>query len=225
MTKPVIFLGESLQIAELRETCDLLGMSIAGIIDDDFYGNTKEFDGIPYIGSELNVDWESLKKDHDFFITVNPIPNVPRNVAKRKNFIRIIDQYDLPCVNIIDPECRISPRAHLGKGIYVGYSAYIALHAQIGDHCQIHFNSGVMHNTVFGRNSVLQRASMTTAHVTVGENVYIAPGAKIMQWHSQVGSDSFVQSGVMVFRDVEPGEVVGITGRKIYPVIADFAEE
>lgn len=222
MKKPVIFLGESQQIIEIRETCDIMGLQVAGIIDDDYYGNTTDFDGIPYIGSERTADWSALKRDYDFFIPINPVPTLTRNVSKRKNFIQLVDQHDLPCVNIVDPNTRISPRSQLGKGIYVAYSAYIAPHVTIGDHCQIHFNVGIMHNVVIGRNTMLNRISGVMSNITIGDNVYLGGWAKLMKQHSHIGSDSFIHPGVMVHRDVEPGETVNITGRKIYSMLADL---
>lgn len=223
--KSVVFLGQSVQILEIRETCDLLDIKVAGIIDDDYYGNTNDFDGIPYIGSEKTVNWEDLKTQYDFFIPIIPVPNVPRNIEKRKNFIKIVDEENLPCINIIDPGCRISPRAKLGKDIYVAYNAYIAPNVYIGDHCQIHFACGVMHDCVLGRNAILNRAASMTSSVTIGENVYIAPFAKILRMNGNIGSDSCIHAGAMVFRDIAPGEIVNITSKKIYSTIADMPKD
>lgn len=222
MQKPVIFLGESLQILEIRETCDIMGLEVAGIIDDDYYGNTEYFDGIPYIGSEHTADWQALRQDYDFFIPINPVPSVTRNVQKRKNFIQLVDRHDLPCVNIIDPYTRISPRSQLGQGIYIGYSVYVAPNVTIGDHCQLHWNVGIMHDVTIGRNTMLNRISGVMSNVTIGENVYVGAFAKLLKQHSHIGSDSFIHPGVMVHRDVEPGETVNITGRKIYSMLADL---
>lgn len=224
-TKPIVFLGSSDQIIEMKETCDLLGLKVAGIIDDDYYGNTTDLNGIPYIGGETTVDWTSLRLDHDFFIPVNPIPNIPRNVAKRRQMIDLVERLHLPCVNIIDPQSRVSPSAKLGKGIFVGYSAYVAYQADIADHCQVHYNAAVAHNVVMGKNTILQRAGVITSDVTTGENVYIGLCARVLLTGSTVGADACIVSGVLVFRDVEPGEMVNISGRKIYPVIADLPPE
>lgn len=224
MPRSLIFLGSSEQIIEIKETCDLIGIDVAGIIDSDYYGNTDNFDGIPYIGSEHTADWAALKTEYDFFIAVAAVPHVPRNIEKRKNLIKLVNDLDLPCANVIDPQCRISPRAQLGKGIFVAYGAYISPNTQIGDHCQIHCNGAVMHDSVLGQNTILQRAASIISNVRVGENVYIAPFARLLKTHSTVGDDSVIKLGVMVFRDIEPGEVVGITGRKIYSMITDTPE-
>ena len=59
MTKPLIFLGSSNQITiQLVDVCESLNITIAGIIDSDYFGNTDSLDGIPYIGSELDFDFD-----------------------------------------------------------------------------------------------------------------------------------------------------------------------
>lgn len=221
MSKPIIFLGSTQQILEIEETCDLLGLDVAGIIDDDYYGNTLDFEGIPYIGSEKTVDWQRLKKDHDFLVPVNPVPGFTRNIAKRKNFIKLVDEYGLPCANVIDPNSRVSRRAHLGQGIYVAYNAYIASNTVIGDHCQIHYTAGIMHDCILGRNTVMNRASALISSVTVGENTYFAPFSRVLKIGARIGNDSCIHPGVMVFRDVNPNETVTITSKKIYSMIVD----
>lgn len=225
MTKPIIFLGGSQQVLEIHETCELLGLVVAGIIDDDYFGNTEHFEGIPYIGSEKTADWDSLKEKFDFFVTVNPVPGSDRNIFKRKNFINLVDRFDLPCVNIVDPDSRISPRTHMGAGIYVGYHVQIAPKCIIGDHCQIHSIAAIMHDVQIGRNSIINRAASVISNINIGDNVYVAPWAKLAKSHINIGSDSVIKTGVMVFRDTNQGEIVSAGSRKIYSMIADLPED
>lgn len=224
MTKPILFLGESRQISDLLDTCHLLKLEVAGIIDQDFYGNTEAVDGIPFVGSENDVDWQQLKKDYDFFISINPVPGVPRNVEKRKRFINLVDQHGLTCANILDPQSRISSRAKLGQGIFVGFGACISPHVEVGDHCQLHYLAGVMHDCVLGRNVIVNRAAGVVSWVTIGNNVYLAPFSRILHAKT-IGDDSVINSGVLVFRDVEPGETVRITGRKVFGSVADLGKD
>lgn len=225
MSRPIIFLGESQQIGEIKETCDLLNMPVEGVIDDDYFGNTESIDGIPVIGSELTMDLKTLARDHDFFITVNALPSVPRNVQKRKKFVDLVNALDLPCANIVDPQARVSPRAVLGKGIFIGFTVQISMGCYIGDHCQIHTFCGMAHDTRLGTNVILQRACMITSSVDIKDHVYLAPGCKILQPKSTIGSNSFIHSGMLVFRDVAPDEIVRITGRKIYSTLAEIPEK
>lgn len=223
--KPLIFLGGSYQIVEIREVCDLLGIPISGIIDADYYGNTNQFDGIPYIDGEDTANWVKLKDQFNFFIGINPVPNYPRNVVKRKKMLEIVNQFDLPCINIIDPQCRISPRAQLGQGIFVAYNAYIGPNAVIGDHCQIHCLASVAHDVKMSQNTTLQRGAVITGNVTVGLNSYIGMSTRILKPDSTLGDDCVISSGMIVFRDVGVGEKVTITSKKIYSMIADFEQE
>ena len=158
MSKPLIFLGSSNQIEyQYRDLCERSGISIAGIIDDDYFGNTTDYEGIPYIESEVTADFKKLKEDYDFFIGVNFIPDIPRNVQKKLKFMSIVDQHDLNCVNLIDPECRIGRNVILGQGLCIGYVSVIENNVTIGDHSQVNTFSYVAHNTVIGRNCTIQR--------------------------------------------------------------------
>lgn len=225
MSKPIIFLGESHQISDIKDTCELMDRTVMGIIDDDYYGNTDVIEGLPVIGSEKQADWNKLARDYDFFVTVNGLPSISRNCQKRKNFIDIIKTFDLPCANIVDPQVRISPSAVLGQGIFMGYITQVGPRCVIGDHCQIHTFCGMAHDTKLGTNVILQRACMLTSLVTLEDNAYLAPGCKVLRSNITIGANSFVHSGMLVFRDVEPGEVVKITGKKMYSTLAEITEE
>lgn len=227
MTRPIIFLGSSLQLYDFFEVCERTGRIPYGIIDKFYYGNTESFDGVPYIGAEDSVDFDSLKKDYDFFIGVNPLPPpyLPINRERKQMFMDLVDRYDLPCVNLIDPQSKVHKSAKLGKGIFVGYAVAIGGGTEIGDHTQICGAVGVGHDSKIGRNVVLQRASMILSLTQVGDNVYVGMGAKCIKPQGMnIGADSFIHPTVTVMRDVEPNEVISLTGRnpkKIYDTIVD----
>lgn len=225
--RPIIFLGSSQQIWEFLEVCDRTGQVPVGIIDKDYYGNTASIEGIPYIGAEDAVDFNELKKDHDFFIGVSylPLPFPERNKERRSMFIDIVDQYNLPCANIIDPDTRVYRGATLGKGIFMAYTAVVGAYASIGDHTQLAGASGVGHHTTVGKNVIFQRQSGVISHATVGDNAYFCIGARCLKHYGMtIGANSLIHPGVIVMRDIEPGEVVSLTGRnpkKIYNTVVD----
>lgn len=214
MTRPVIFLGSSDTISIYADVCIDQDIPIAGIVDSDYFGNIQEIDGIPYIGSEKNFDFAQASASHDFFIGVNPIPDIPRNVAKRQMFISLIKQHDLPCRNLIETQSRLSRYNVLGKGIFIGYCASVQSHVTIKDHCQIFALSAVAHHSVLEENVTVQRMVMLTSHCHVGRNAYIGMCSKLLKSPSmEIGENSFVHPGITVMRDVEPNEIVSLTGR------------
>lgn len=223
MTKPLIFLGHSLQVLDFVDLCDRLGITIAGIIDSDYYTNTNEKDGIPIIGSELTANFNSLKETYDFFIGVNPVPTVSRNINKRLHYIDIVDQYKLPCANLIDPDTRVNSRAVLGKGIYIGAYSVIGPYVVIKDHVQVCPTVGIGHHAVIGQNVILQRRSTVISTADIGDNTYVGLSAKLLKPDNmKVGKNSLIHPGVTVMRDIADNEVVSLTGkntRKIYDTV------
>lgn len=224
--RPIIFLGSSQQIWEFLEVCDRTGQVPVGIIDKDYYGNTASIEGIPYIGAEDDMDFDELKKDHDFFVGISylPPPYPSRNKERRQMFIDIVDQFDLPCANLIDPDSRVYRGAKLGKGIFMAYTSVVGAYAQIGDHAQLLGASGIGHHTVVGRNVIFQRQSGIIANSKVGDNVYFCIGARCLKPFGTVGSDSLIHPGVTVMRDIDVGETISLTGRnnkKIYGTMVE----
>lgn len=84
MTRPLIFLGSSENILGFADLCWDQDIPIAGIIDKDYYLNTADIDGIPYIGAEDTADFADLAREHDFFVSITSIPDYDRNVSKRQ---------------------------------------------------------------------------------------------------------------------------------------------
>lgn len=222
-TRPIIFLGSSDTISIFADVCWDQSIPIAGIIDSDYYGNTDSIDGISYIGNEHTADFDELKKTHDFFIGVNPIPGIERNIRKRQMFIDLIKEHDLPCANLIERQSRVGKLTTLGKGVFIGYCASIHSHVTIGDFCQVYALSAVAHHSVLGENVVVQRMVMVTSHSTVGNNAYIGMCSKLLKSPTMtIGENSFIHPGITVMRDVEPNEIVSLTGRnsrKIYDTV------
>ena len=222
MNKPIIFLGSGQQITELAEVCDLAGQSVAGIIDSDYYGNTADYQGIPYIGREDDFNFSDARDKYDFFVGSSPVAGMPRTVQRRRQFVDLVDQLNLPCANIIDPQCRISPKAKLGKGVYIGYLCWVSYHVVINDHCIMHSFSGLGHGCVVGKNTTFQRTVGAGSNVTFGENVIALMGSRFLKFPSMsVGNNAIIYPGIQCFRDVADEEIVKISTKKIYSGLVD----
>ncbi|MEN9519987.1 MAG: hypothetical protein RLZZ381_2575 [Cyanobacteriota bacterium] len=102
----------------------------------------------------------------------------------------------------------IHPGAQIGKGVFIdhGMGVVIGETAIIGDYCLIY--QGV---TLGGTGKELGKR-----HPTLGENVVIGGGAKVLG-NIQIGNDVRIGAGSVVLRDVPSNcTVVGIPGRVIY---------
>ena len=50
--KPLIFIGSNAVMGKLLDICDEHGILVAGIIDNDYYGNQDSVNGVPVIDTE-----------------------------------------------------------------------------------------------------------------------------------------------------------------------------
>jgi serine O-acetyltransferase len=94
----------------------------------------------------------------------------------------------------------ISRDARIGSGLYIGHFGGIFVNAEVvvGDNCNI--SQGV----TLGRQNRGDREGCPT----IGNNVYIAPGAKIIG-RITVGDSAAVGANAVVVDDVAPGTTVG----------------
>ena len=229
----MIFLGCNDAIGIWKNVLVRQGMYPKGIVDSDYYGNTKRYAGIPVIGSEHNME-EVIEKyakfspddsgNHTlwhthFFIGTNWDPSLlngqeirDRNNAKRQRMIDIAEKYNLPMGSIIDPTAIVPNSVKLGKGVYIGAGAVIEPQVTVGDYTQIWYQSIVGHKTKIGRDCVLQRrAGLWGAHV--GDHVYMSIGAVYGGNYktSKIGNNAWIHPGIAVqTRDIAENETVTI---------------
>lgn len=121
------------------------------------------------------------------------IPFIPRLISHLARFLTGIE---------------IHPGAQVGKGVFIdhGMGVVVGETAIIGDYCLIY--QGV---TLGGTGKESGKR-----HPTLGENVVVGSGAKVLG-NIQVGNNVRIGAGSVVLRDV-PSDctVVGVPGRIIY---------
>ena len=101
----------------------------------------------------------------------------------------------------------ISYKTQIGPGLYIGHQGGIVINEQvvIGKNCNL------SQQVTIGVSRRGERAGVPT----IGDNVYIGPGAKIFG-QIQVGNDAAIGANCVVTRDVpDNGVVVGIPGKVI----------
>jgi serine O-acetyltransferase len=121
------------------------------------------------------------------------LPLIPRIISHLSRFLTGIE---------------IHPGAQLGRGVVIdhGMGVVIGETAVLGDYCLIY--QGV---TLGGTGK-----EMGKRHPTLGENVVVGAGAKVLG-NLQIGNNVRIGAGSVVLRDV-PSDctVVGIPGRIVY---------
>ncbi len=101
----------------------------------------------------------------------------------------------------------IHPGAKIGRGLFIdhGMGVVVGETAEIGDNCTIY------HGVTLGGTG----KDKGKRHPTIGDNVLISAGAKILG-PFKVGDNSKIGANAVVLREVEPNTtVVGVPGRSV----------
>jgi len=207
-----VFLGTNSNLLLYCETAEKAGMTIAGIVDSDYAGNTSYLHGLPVLGSELSDFLDVNKKNYLFFIATNwsPAEEHQRDFVKRLRLIDLVRQHNLQCANIIDPNAQVSRYATLGQGIYIGAVSNIEPDVVIEDFVQIYYGVGISHGSRIGTNSVIQRHAGLAA--IIGSNCYVGMWSKLYKQDMLVVKDgAIINPGLYVARDVAAGEYIKMT--------------
>jgi len=218
-SKPVIFLGTSDSMLKLVEVCEDHEIKIAGIIDDNYFGNTEIYYELPVIDSEKSfADPEKLKyyKDnYNFFCVVHWSPEhysfTIANREKRENFIKLINDNNLNCISLVDRFARTSRRSVIGKNVYIDANVCLEPLSKIGDFTSIYFGSIIGHHTTLGVNCLIQRQCIVVGHLTLKDQVYFGPGVRAMKNGATFEENSFVKGGIYIRRGTVKNEIVSMT--------------
>ena len=223
----MIFLGSNSALGIWVDVCKRAGITITGIVDSDYYGNTESIKGVPVIGSEKDMDavidlaqaklpGRTIWKDK-FFIATNWDPSrrdevTLRNNTKRQTFVDLAEQYNLPLGNIIDPLAVVPSDVKLGGGNYVGAGVVVEPEVKIGKHTQLWYQTIVGHGVEIGNDCVLQRRAGIWGG-NMGNHVYLSIGAIYGGNYedSFIGDNAWIHPGLAVAgRPIKEGETVTI---------------
>ena len=220
MYKPLIFLGSNSNIGLFVDTAEEMGMTVHGIIDDNYYGNTDSVNGVPFVGSEETTNFEQLRNDYLFFVSPSVIPINMLDRAKRLKMIALVEKHDLPLATLKSTNTFISKTAVIHPGAFIGYTACVGANAVMMPHSQLHGSAALPHDCVLGKNSVIERDAHVIGRTIIEENVHIGFGAALVKAEGpRVGANAVVHPRIMVLRDVDENEIVSLAGdnrRRIY---------
>ena len=217
--RPLIFLGSSASIDHFVQAARLADRPIAGILDDNYFGNKNEICRIPVIGSEQSWDFKNTCNQFDYFVGSSMLPINVIDRKKRFKMIDIVEQYNLNLATLIHPLSCIHPEVTIGAGSYIGFCASISNRVVIGKHCQLHVYAGISHDCEIGTNTCISHQVLIAGSNRVGNNVHIGMGAAVCKNNVVVGNDAVIHPRITVMRDIEENEIVHLGGtntRRIY---------
>jgi UDP-3-O-[3-hydroxymyristoyl] glucosamine N-acyltransferase len=218
-SRPLIFLGTNLAMLKLVEVCEDFAIPIAGIIDDNYFGNTETYCELPIIDTEQSFNdaekLEHYRNNYNFFCAVNWTPEIMsyavRNREKRQQFINLIKTHNLNCISLVDRTARVSRRSHVGRNVYLDAHVMVEPSCQIGNFTSAYYNTAIGHNNTIGENCVFQRQCIVMGNNVVGDNVYFGPTVRAMKYGATFSSGTFIHEGIYLRRGTVTDEVVSLT--------------
>lgn len=231
--KPLIFIGSSLGMLKHLDVCIDHNISVHGLIDQDYYGNTDSLHGVPVIDSEISFnDPEKLKyyqENFVFFCATTWLPTTDeisiRNQIKRQQHLSLLDEKNLPTISLVSRCAYISHSAKIGKGVFVDAFSHLEPGVVFDDYVSAYPQSFVGHDTTVGRNSVIQRQTRIKSYVTIEKNVYFGTNALIAKPHITISENTFVHEGIILYRGTVANEIVHMEGRNLKRVYNETAFE
>lgn len=231
-SKPLIFLGSNIVMEVFSETCERIGIEIAGIIDNDYYGNTKTLCGIPIIDTENSFDnLEKLKHYRDkfnFFCAVTWLPISDsvssRNTEKRNRLIKLINDFNLNSISLIDPFAKISKTLKIGRGCFIDGCTHIMPRVTIGNNTMIYTHTNVAHDAKIGNNCVIQRMCIVPPCSTLEDNVFFGTASKGLKTGAIFGENTFIHEGIYIKRGTVKNEVVSIHSANMRRISTQYIE-
>ena len=212
----------------ITDTCEQLDITILGFVDQYYAGRVDELNGLPCLGSELDLI-EKPKKfgNAKFFVgnfwdgNSNIESDVLNGYQLRLNRIKFIDDNKLDCYTLIDPRSMISKNVVFGSGTYVGRGVNIRAGVRIGKHCTLTDESGFANDVIIGNNCILSAGAYLMSNVILGDNVYVGTRATVLNGHSSkqpnviIGNDCKIHAHALVTKNMEPGTSAIFNGRII----------
>ena len=219
----MILLGSNSNLYKIAEVCESHSITIHGIIDSDYYGNTESICGIPVIDSTecfSNPEKKEYYKTNFNFICVsnwNPEKTAVhiRNREKRNQLINLIETHQLNAVTIIDKSSIVSKYATVGRNIFIECLSHIAPKSVIDDHCFIGAMVGVSHDVHIHKNCVVQGDCRVLSSCVLMPNTYFGTGVRALKTGAIFGENTFIHEMVYIRRGTVPNEIVSFNGENL----------
>lgn len=231
--KSLIFVGVRQNIADVKILANRCGYTVVGILDQYYYGNTADIDGIPIIGDERSLldqtdtIAQQWKNQHWFFCSswwngkqfLNSSGLDLETV--RQNRIDLLNSAQVKLANLIDPDAWIpNPAAvTLGKGIMIMGKAMIGSNCEIGDHSVIDWGAALSRRTKIGTGCIIG-ANANIANYEIGNNVRVGVSAVLVGSKkdfscSRIGDRSVIHVGAVATDDIPADHVRTFTHRTL----------
>ena len=218
--KPLILVGVRSNVNDIRMLAVRCGYQVIGILDQYYYGNTKDIEGIPVIGDErwlldsASTVAQQWKQHAWFFCSSWWTGKQFLNTAGldlekiRQDRIELLDQTQVRLANLIDPDAWIPnpSTVTLGQGIMIIGNVMIGNYCEIGDHSVIDWGVALSRHSKIGKGCIVG-AGANIANYVIEDYVRIGVravlvGSKKDFSDARVGTRSVVHVGAVATDDI-----------------------
>jgi hypothetical protein len=214
--KPLIFIGSNAVMGKLLDICDEHGILVAGIIDNDYYGNQDSVNGVPVIDTEHsfnNLEKLNYYKDSfNFFCATNWTPLNDcvsvNNRDKRQRLLDTIKRHGLNCISLVSKSASVSSRSQIGRGSLIDVLAVIEPGVIVGNFTNIYAQALVGHGMKIGENCVIQRKSLVAQDSIVEDQCFFGPCVVAIKSKVIFRKNTFIQEGIYIKRGTVEDEIV-----------------
>lgn len=184
--------------AEIVELCELVGISLVGIIDSKLEGT---YGAYRVLGTDDEAT-EILAQHPGVSVHVTPdSPAVRRKVTE--HYLRLGAQI----VSLVHPSAIIAPSASLGDGCVVQAAANVSANSRLGRGVKINTCANVTHDVVIHDFVTVAPNACILGNVQIGAGAYIGGNATILPRIS-IGEGAIVGAGSVVTQPVPPNATV-----------------
>ena len=215
-SKPLIFLGSNAVMGKLLDICNDHEILVAGIIDNDYFGNQDSVDGVSVIDTEHSFNnLEKLnyyRESFNFFCATNWTPLKDhvsvKNRDKRHRLLDIIKHHELNCISLVSKSASVSNKAQIGQGSLIDALTVIEPGVTIGDFTNIYAQALVGHGMKIGKNCVIQRKSLVAQDSIVEDHCFFGPCVVAIKSKVIFRKNTFIQEGIYIKRGTAEDEIV-----------------
>jgi len=220
-SRPLVFVGTSAVIHWQVAVCQSVGITVAGVIDDDYHGQ-GHFQDLPVLAKESDLHVGSGLDQYQFLCGTNWQPDnqldlsTTRNRSKRHRIIQQLDNSGLTLGSVAASSALINHHnVQIGHGVFIDHHAHVHPNTKIGDWTNIWSYAGVPPGCVIGRNCVIQRWAFMWDDTTIEDDCYVGMGSKIMRDGVTIATGTHIHPGMTLLRGTKPNEEISLAGKDL----------
>ena len=207
---PLVIVGTDADARLALDIANAQDVIVYGFMSDNEEDMLKDLNDVSVV---MRVDTPDGKKFLD-----NERPDMivaDRDIARRKDLLRKVNQRKAKQVNLAHPDVIISPYTKIGIGNLFGPQTVIFSNSQIGNHNSFQGQILIDSDTLIADFCTIQSGVKIGRNVTIEEDVFVGMGAIIFAG-VKVGKGAYIAPGAVVLQSVkEKDKMVGNPAKPI----------